>query len=35
MSQYFQSAKEVLAISFIPLTVLAAAVFGLELLLVR
>jgi hypothetical protein len=35
MSPYFQSAKEVLAISVIPLAVLAAAVFGLELLLVR
>jgi hypothetical protein len=35
MSQYFQSAVEVLAISVIPLTVLAAAVFGLELLLIR
>jgi hypothetical protein len=35
MFPYFQSAKEVLEISVIPLAVLAAAVFGLEVLLVR
>ena len=35
MSAFMQSAKEVLTISVIPLTILAAAVFGMELLLIR
>jgi hypothetical protein len=35
MSAFMQCAKEVLTLSVIPLAILAAAVFGLELLLVR
>jgi hypothetical protein len=35
MSAFMQSAKEVLTLSLIPLAILAAAVFGLELLLFR
>jgi hypothetical protein len=35
MSAFMQSVREVLTLSVIPLAILAAAVFGLELLLVR
>jgi hypothetical protein len=35
MSVFMQSVREVLTLSVIPLAILAAAVFGLELLLVR
>ena len=35
MSAFLQSAKEVLTVSVVPLAVMAAAVFGLELFLIR